>query len=220
MPKVVPKRKPGVAPALKNRHKLGMRPALPALVGSAIGLATILAGATASASEPEASRRYEDDRLPPAGTQLNVALAGAAITAGFYLPALGTSYIWSDSPGASDQRIPVVGPWIKIGRTQLCKDKPFDDNCNNFAIVAGAVLLGLDALGQTGGVAMLLQSLFLSTAPNTPVRGAGGTTLYSKSFSQRPSHSPYLWNAGPVEMSPAPFVGAGSDLGLALTGRF
>lgn len=220
MPKVVPKRKPGVAPALKNRHKLLMRPALPALIGSAIGLATLFAGSPASASEPEASRRYEDDRLPPAGTQLNVGLAGAAIAVGFYLPVLGASYIWDDAPGASDQRIPVVGPWIAIGRTQLCSDKPFDDDCNDFVIVAGAVLLGLDALGQTGGVAMMLQSIFLNTAPNTAVRGAGGTTLYSNSFSRRPTDSPFLWNAGPVELSPAPFVGGGSDLGLALTGRF
>ncbi len=185
-----------------------MKPPLPLLFGAALCLVISTSVSGAAADEPEPTRRYADDRHPPMGTRLNLALAGTAVTGLFYAPVLASSFIWSESPGASDMRIPLVGPWMKIGQTKLCSARPETDNCNNFTVVLGAVLLALDGLGQAGGVGLILESLFLRSEPESNLSTGS------------PQGSPFLWNTAGVELSPVPLVGDGSDLGLALTGRF
>ena len=64
----------------------------------------------AHADEPSRLIRFEPDAYPTPATRGSVALAGAAVTAAFYAPAFGASYMWPDSPGAEDLRIPVAGP--------------------------------------------------------------------------------------------------------------
>ena len=193
---------------------------LPPLFGAALALLFTTVASPAAADEPEPTRRYADDRHPPPGTRLNLVLAGAAVTGLFYAPALASSFIWPDSPGASDLQFPVIGPWMKIGQTKLCGNRiPRDDSCNDFAVVAGAVLLALDGLGQAGGVGLIVESLFFRSEPESAV-SVGSARFRSTAFSSSAKRSPYLWNVPGLEMSPVPLVGDGSDLGLALTGRF
>lgn len=182
-----------------------MKLPLPHLIGAALSLFIATSVTHAAADEPEPTRRYADDRHPPPAARLNLALAGTAVTGLFYAPVLVSSYIWPDSRGASDMRIPVVGPWMKLGQTRLCSARPEFEDCNDFAVVAGAVLLALDGIGQAAGVGLIAQSLFFQTEPEANA-GSG--------------RSPFLWNTAGVEMSPVPMVGDGSDIGLALTGRF
>jgi len=116
-------------------------------------------------------------------------------------------------------RIPVVGPWIALGRTQLCSDRPYNPDCSDFIQVLGAVLLAFDGIGQAGGVGIMLQGLFM----NTGSREAYRSSLYRSDFSSlthdRPAR-PLTFRSGDFELTPVPLVNGQSDLGLAFVGQF
>jgi hypothetical protein len=200
-----------------------MKQRLPATLGAFIAISTLAHSTTAVADEPAAVHRFVDDKLPPPRARGKVLLAGTLITGLFYLPVLGASYIWPDQRGASDLRIPVVGPWMTLGQTRLCNADPnADADCNNFLRVTGAVLLAFDGLGQAGGVAVMLQSLFMRTGSGSAEQASESPSEFSalSSLPQRPPNRPLTYRSGDFEMTPVPMVGAGSDLGLAFIGQF
>lgn len=173
----------------------------------------------ARADEPDPVHRFEDDRLPPPAARGRVLLVGTLLTTAFYLPPLGASYLWPDHKGASDMRIPVVGPWLALGRTQLCNDRPYVQGCSDFMQVLGAVLLAFDGVGQAGGVAIMLQSLLMSTGSRETSSG----DLYRSEFSSVThdrSSRPFTFKSGDFEVTPVPLVSGQSDLGLAFIGQF
>jgi hypothetical protein len=89
-------------------------------------------------------------------------LVGAAVTAGWYGVAVGTSYLWPDSDGASALRIPVVGPYMALAKTGCGEAETY---CDTFGVVVRTVFTVLTAVGQTGGVLAMGEGLFLPTAP-------------------------------------------------------
>ena len=114
----------------------------------------------AQAEEPKREVRVDPDAYPPSSTRVPLVASGLVMTGVFYAGAVGASYAWPDARGAEDLRIPVVGPWMKLFQTG-CSDTT--TSCNRFLIVVGAVLAGLDGLGQAGGIGLLLEGLFLPT---------------------------------------------------------
>jgi len=128
---------------------------------------TLCVVAPSRAEEPEPLHRYADDRLPPPSARLNLMLTGAAMFGISYGAAVGASYLWPDSRGASDLRIPVAGPWMKVGRTRLCSNDPGAENCQDAARVIGAVIAAIDGLAQAGGLLLITQSIFMSASPLT-----------------------------------------------------
>ncbi len=137
------------------------------VVSLLLAKSTLLVTAPSKAEEPEPLHRYADDRLPPPSARLNLMLTGAAMFGVSYGAAVGASYLWPDSRGASDLRIPVAGPWMKVGRTRLCNNDPEAENCQDAARVIGAVIAAIDGLAQAGGLLLITQSIFMSVSPLT-----------------------------------------------------
>lgn len=177
----------------------------------------------ASADEPEAVHRYSDDRRPPPAAKVQTLLTGAAVTAGFYLPALGASYLWSDVKGSEDLRIPIVGPWLQVGQTQLCSDLPREQRCQTGLRIIGAILAGLDGVGQAGGVLILLDGLFMSTAASTSVSTMQRHRLWLRQHSASAHDSkpgPWSIQRGDFRMTAVPVSTTHMDLGLSVSGTF
>ena len=227
VPKDKPKRKRGVARIGKKRHKQAMKRPLPLTTSLLLGLAALCTAPTAFADEPASVHRYVDDSLPPGSARTKLILTGAAFTTVFYLPVLGSSYLWPDHQGASQMRIPVVGPWLGLSKTYLCNTEPDNADCNDFLRVTGAVLLVLDGIGQAGGVGLMLEGLFMKTGKPSAAAPESAYGDYSPRRYQLPTYgrkdvrrAPLTFQSGDFQVTPVPVVGGGSDLGLAFVGRF
>ena len=132
-------------------------------VAAAVVALTLSVSHSARADEPLAPEADTNPRTRPQGSaQVNLILVGAAVTAGWYGAAVGTSYLWSDSDGASALRIPVVGPYMALAKTGCGEN---ETNCDTVAVVLRTLLTLLSAVGQTGGVLVMGEGLFLPTAP-------------------------------------------------------
>jgi len=186
--------------------------ALPFLLGLAAFGIGALAPTPACADEPQPLVRFDPDAVPPESTRTKVLLLGSAMTALSYGGALGASYLWSEDAGAADLRIPVIGPWIKLGHTTLCASEEF--GCNNVMQVLGAVLVGFDGLGQIGGLALLSEGIF-GPAGKKQAAFRGASASAGGTFS-----SYFTGQLGDVSFVPLPFVQAGSDVGLGVVGTF
>jgi hypothetical protein len=140
---------------------------------------------------------------PPPSTRTNLLLVGAGVTVGWYGVAFGTSYLWPDSDGASSLRIPVAGPYMALAKTG-CSDN--ESSCNTFTVIVRTILTSLSAVGQTGGLLVMLEGAFVPTQTGT----AAPAPTRPRNVSERPfSH---------VAVAPAP-VGA-SGLGVGVLGEF
>lgn len=114
---------------------------------------------------------------PPPSARTSTIVAGAATTAVSYGLALGASFLVdeSDHRGMKDLRIPIAGPWIKLGRTGCPTSDP---DCSVFPLVFGALITIMDGVVQAGGLAVVGEGLFLQTSSRRPApRKAAGPTL-------------------------------------------
>lgn len=166
-------------------------------------LALVLSGAApAHADEPVRPTHVDPDVYPPPSTQWSLALVGLGVTTAWYGAALGFSYAWPDAPGAEDLRIPVAGPWMALGETGCADDDP---GCSTFTVVLRAILTTMDAVGQTGGVLVAAEAMFLPT----------------QEPSARPKRRPLprLEREG-FTVRPVPYAAGKDGVGLGLVGRF
>jgi hypothetical protein len=132
-----------------------------------IGLGCVSGSAWAGDPAEEHIKDADPAAVPESGTGTKMFLVGAALTAGWYGAAVGTSYLWTDSPGAHDLRLPVVGPFEALAKTR-CADA--EHHCNTFTLVLRTLMTTLSAVGQVGGVAVMGEALFLPRgAPRTSV---------------------------------------------------
>lgn len=139
---------------------------------------TLTLAAPASADEPVRPDAADPGAHPPRGTGTTLVLAGLGTTAFWYGGAVGFSYLWPDAPGADDLRVPVAGPWMALADTGCAKTDP---DCSLFTVVIRAILTTVDAVGQTGGVLVAGEGVFLTTrdrrTPPTPRRRVGVTPV-------------------------------------------
>ena len=136
------------------------------------------------------------EELPDSSARSNHIIAGAATTLVWYGVAVGHSYLWSDNPGAEELRLPVVGPWLSLGKTGCPKDEP---DCSTVLVVVQAVLSTLTGVGQVGGLAIIGEGLFVPTRSE------------SKSQSSKPTE---------LRASVQPFTPGRDGVGLGLVGTF
>ncbi len=180
----------------------------------ALACALILSAPLASAGEPEPVIEYYPDQAPPPSTRLTVLGIGALTAAVSYGAALGASYAFDTDPYASDLRIPVVGPWIKLGHTQLCPSTTTaadtsEPLCSNVSQVMGAVLVGVDGILQAGSIALLIEGIFLPTR-----KDSYGSTAR---FSSRPLHQLRL---GEFAFTPSFSAVPGAETSFGFVGTF
>ncbi len=168
----------------------------------AFALPLLLVALPAGADEPERPTRRDPGVYPPPGAQTGLFFAGLGATAGWYGAAVGFSYLFPDAPGADDLRIPVAGPWMALADTGCAETDP---DCSIFVVVLRAILTTIDAVGQTGGVAVMAEALFMPTQERAPAR---------------PERRQRLRRTSGVSVHPAPYVGGHDGVGLGVVGSF
>jgi hypothetical protein len=139
---------------------------------------------------------------PPPETRWLLIGTGVAATGLFYAGAYGISEAWPEAPGRNELRYPIAGPFMDLARTGCPAN---DSRCSTLELVLRTVLVSLDALGQVGGLGLILQGAILGTGNSKAQQGlAGGSAKGSNSFS----------------ITPVPWSDGRSAGGLSLTGRF
>ncbi len=108
--------------------------------------------------QPEAIPPPPPAEYPPPGARTNVLLTGAGVFVGWYGIALGQSFLWKDAPYSEKLRIPVVGPWMTVAHAGC---GAAEVSCTNVLAVVRAVLAGISAVGQVGGLAVIAEGAFM-----------------------------------------------------------
>jgi hypothetical protein len=125
---------------------------------------TLLFSSTAAAEEPVVPDSAKPApfvaEYPAPSARGTLALTGAAVFAGWYGAALGESFLWPDAPEANKLRIPVVGPWLTVAHAGCSAS---ETDCSDVLAVVRAILAGMTAIGQVGGLAVLGEAAFLPT---------------------------------------------------------
>ncbi|MEO8901518.1 MAG: hypothetical protein ABI488_07325 [Polyangiaceae bacterium] len=126
------------------------------------------------------------DEYPAPTARRNLIIAGAVTTAAWYGLALGSSYLWPDTVGAKDLRIPVAGPWIAFSHSG-CGNV---SDCSKVLVVVRAIATLIDGIGQASGLAFATEGLFMPTQEPALTR-SGRATLAPNHFALHPT-----FNAG------------------------
>jgi hypothetical protein len=165
----------------------------------ALAIAALCAPSDAAAEEPTIDQiEYHPAELPPDGARSRVILVGAALTAGWYGAAVGTSYLWPDAPNAKDLRLPVVGPWLALGDVGCGSS---ERSCTTAPLVLRTAFAVLSGVGQAGGLFAIVEGLLMDTGASPAPSAPREKTKQGAS-----------WSAAPVVLS--------DGAGIELFGRF
>lgn len=171
------------------------------LAAAVAALALLLGSQRARADEPVRPRHHDVGVYPHTSARLPLFLVGAGTTAVFYGAAAGASYLWPTAPGAKDLRLPLVGPFMALGKTGCAVNNP---GCNTLFVVLRAILTSIDGVAQVGGVGVMGEALFLPTTIDSPAARRRARRQSAKAF----------------EIHPVPFVSGSDGVGLGVIGRF
>jgi hypothetical protein len=165
---------------------------LPLAVALLIGLLAGLVAREAAAESPDSSETSTAgpraaalpsvslDQYPPPSARRNTLIAGGLTLAAWYGLALGSSYIWPDTIGAKDLRIPVAGPWMAFAHSG-CGPVA---SCSEAIVVIRAIATALDGVGQATGLMIAGEGLFL---PTQEPKHVPAEALQQKRFEMRPT---------------------------------
>ncbi|HEX3850431.1 MAG TPA: hypothetical protein VHW01_05660, partial [Polyangiaceae bacterium] len=157
--------------SIEPRHSRRSTSRLPLAGAIAVGLSAGFVARTAAAEPSSRSETSEAgpraaslpsvslDQYPPPSARRNLLIAGGVTVATWYGLALGSSYIWPDTVGAKDLRIPVAGPWIAFAHSG-CGPVA---SCSEALVVIRSIVTMLDGIGQASGLAFVGEGLFLPT---------------------------------------------------------
>lgn len=177
-------------------------PGLRCTVGIGLCAVALATAAPARADEPKPPERDTNPEVfPDTPAQPNLVLIGGVVTAVWYGAAVGTSYLWSESPGASSLRIPVAGPYMALAKTGCGSDEL---GCGTFTVVLRTILTSIAAVGQTGGLLAMVEGLFLPTS-SPPERAAS---------------LPLLRDETGTEVRIEPMIDKADSLGFGIVGQF
>jgi hypothetical protein len=164
---------------------------------AALALSALCSTSEAAAEEPTIDQiEYHPAELPPEGARPRVILVGAALAAGWYGAAVGTSYLWSDAPNAKDLRLPVVGPWLALGDVG-CGSRE-GSGCSTVPLIFRTAIAVVSGVGQAGGLFAIVEGLVMDT-DSSPTAPAAPREKSKQGVS---------WSAAPVMLSD----GAGIEL--------
>ena len=159
-----------LAIARASRERPGVRPVWTS--AAALAASLLVSMPTRADEAPTRPEKHESDELPPPSVRLPTLLGGVAFTAAWWGLNTGTSYIWPDSPGFTDLRTPIIGPWKAIAHNECRPDCDFP---HYFQYIYYA----LSGIAQAGGVGIALESLLVPTSrggASRPVSPAPSTT--------------------------------------------
>lgn len=135
-----------------------------ALLAFVLGAAALASPSLARADEPAVVERF-----PPTSVRYKLIAGGAALT----IVAWGAEFLlanqFSDVPGASAQKVPVVGPWIALGQggcTPPVPDAngvlPPQEDCSGI-LALRSIGHVIDGLVQLGGLGLITEGLVMTT---------------------------------------------------------
>lgn len=172
---------------------------------TAFALVCVAAPRSAQAQEPTLSQGPVDPNVvPPEGTRSRLLWTGAALTVGWYGASFGTSLVWQDSPRQAKWKIPVVGPWLSLGKVGCAEN---ESGCDSFTLVLRTAFTLIASVGQAGGLLALGEGLLLDTTPRS---GASSGPLVPPGATSS--------GAG-IEWTTVPMADA-NGFGLEILGRF
>jgi hypothetical protein len=169
---------------------------------------------------------------PPPAARWSVTLAGLGVTALSYGAAAGMSFAFPDVPGASDLRVPVVGPWLAIAHNGCAAPEP---DCSDAWVILRGIVTAIDGVVQAGGLAIAVEGLLLPTqepaAKQLPreriERPVGPLPVRPKSPGQpaptpapAPAPTPTPTEPKNIFWVPAPITVGMRGVGLGIVGRF
>lgn len=140
--------------------------ALRPLLAAAAAAAGLLASPSARAEEPPP----EPLRYPPSSVRPKLVAGGLLITGIGY----GAAFLGSEAapnwPGATELKVPVIGPWWTLALNGCPADDP---GCDAFQYLRAGLLV-LDGLVQAAGLAIVAEAIVMKTeaAPSAPVKAA------------------------------------------------
>jgi hypothetical protein len=154
--------------------------------------------------------------FPPPAARLTVTLGGLGAAVAFYGGAAGASFAFRDAPGASDLRIPIVGPWLAIADNRCA---PGDADCSDEVVALRTVLTALDGIAQVASLGIALEGLFLPTQEVAP-RGPADrpTRPATPKAPEKPAPSPR--DPKNLFWLPTPMAVGVRGVGVGVVGRF
>jgi hypothetical protein len=197
-----------------------MKQLAPALAALTLA-STFASSAFADDATPPRVDVMREVRRPPSSVRPKIIIGGVAIFGLAYAASFAAASGWPDVPGAAWLKIPVIGPWMTLGKSSCAfnadncvplltaeqlKTNPScaegDDSCHAKVIVRG-VAFGLDGLLQLAGLGLIAEGIFMKTESSTAPK--------------KPSLA--LGLPGGITMLPVPTINA-RYVGLGLVGSF
>jgi hypothetical protein len=177
---------------------------------------TAAPGTKAEAPDADVSPAAEEAVFPPPGARVGVTLGGLGAFVVFYGGAAGMSFAFPDVPGATDLRIPVVGPWLSIAHNGCA---PNEVDCSDEWVALRSVITALDGVAQAGSLAIALEGLFLPTqeVAHAPANGPSQRPAAPKRPPPEQPTSPPPKNLFWV---PMPMAVGQRGIGAGVVGRF
>jgi hypothetical protein len=136
--------------------------------------ATITATTTARADDAVvAAAPAKEAPLPPSSVRLKLALGGVAVAGGAYAFSYAMASNFPEVPGTTELKIPVVGPWIALGKSGCATDDP---DCGAKVVLRGFFLV-IDGLAQVGGLGLIAEGVFMKTDATAAKKPAAAFTI-------------------------------------------
>ncbi len=138
-----------------------------------LGALAITATTTARADEPVVATvaSAKESPLPPSSVRLKLALGGVAVAGGAYAFSYAMASNFPEVPGTTELKIPVIGPWLALGKSGCATDDP---GCGAKVVLRGFFLV-IDGLAQIGGLGLIAEGVFMKTDPTAPKKPAAFT---------------------------------------------
>ncbi len=117
-------------------------------------------------AKPAAPAPQTFEALPPPDARWRVLLGGLGIFGVSYGGMALMGGLWDGLPGADYLFIPVAGPWIGLGESGCAPGEETvegDGDCDAMMGLRGVIYV-VDGLLQLGGLGLIGQSIFMSTA--------------------------------------------------------
>jgi hypothetical protein len=124
---------------------------------------------------------------PPPIVRLELIGVGLLITGGAWGASFASAVNWPTVPGSDQLKIPVVGPWIALGKSGCATDDPL---CSGATVGVRGAIYVLDGIAQLAGLGLIVEAIVMKTETPKEKRAASIFSL----------------RAGPVELRPVPIT--------------
>jgi hypothetical protein len=106
---------------------------------------------------------------PPPIVRLELIGLGILISGGAWGVAFGSAKGWPTVPGSAQLKIPIVGPWLALGKSGCASDAP---NCSGATIGVRGALYVIDGIAQVAGLGLIAEAIAMKTESAPDKKGA------------------------------------------------